>query len=159
MAITAYKVLTGNSQDSLESLVNKAIAEGYQPHGTPTFNGMHMAQAVIKGTADGGGSADAKVTAADITDATDVGRNVLKAANGAAARTAIGAGTGNSNLAVGTTATDAKAGNYVPTSAEVANGLKVKAQLVAVTAIATPASATAEQVATAFNSLLAALKA
>lgn len=50
----------------------------------------------------GGGS----VTAADITDATTVGRNVLKATDAAAARTAIGAGTGNgtSNLAVATTA-------------------------------------------------------
>lgn len=157
MAITAYKVLTGNSQDSLESLVNKAIAAGYQPHGTPTSDGRHLSQAVIKGSADAGGASS--VTAASISDASDTGRSVLKAANPALARTAIGAGTGNSNLAVGTTAADAKAGNYVPTAAEVANGLKVKTQLVAVAAIATPASATAEQVATAFNSLLAALKA
>lgn len=51
----------------------------------------------------GGGGA---VTAADITDATAVGRDVLTAATAAAARTAIGAGTGNgtSNLAVATTA-------------------------------------------------------
>lgn len=53
--------------------------------------------------AGGGGST---VTAADITDATAVGRNVLKATDAAAARTAIGAGTGNgaSNLVVATTA-------------------------------------------------------
>lgn len=47
-----------------------------------------------------GGGGD--VTAADITDATAVGRNVLKAADAAAARTAIGAGT--SSVAVATTA-------------------------------------------------------
>lgn len=56
-------------------------------------------------------------TAANISDATAVGRSVLTAADAAAARTAIGAGT--SNLAVGTTATTAKAGNYTPTWAEV----------------------------------------
>lgn len=53
-----------------------------------------------------GGGAGGEVTAADITDATAVGRNVLKAADPAAARTAIGAGTGNgtSSVAVATTA-------------------------------------------------------
>ncbi|WP_255800864.1 head fiber protein [Mycobacteroides abscessus] len=61
------------------------------------------------------------VTAASITDATAVGRNVLKAADQAAARTAIGAGT--SNLVVGTAATDAKPGNYNPPAATpAANG-------------------------------------
>ena len=59
-----------------------------------------------------GGGAGGPVTAADITDATDVGREVLTAEDAASARTAIGAGT--SNLAVGTAATDAKAGNYSP---------------------------------------------
>ncbi len=49
------------------------------------------------------------VTSADITDATSVGRQVLTAANAAAARTAIGAGT--SSLALGTTASTALAGN------------------------------------------------
>jgi len=47
--------------------------------------------------------------AADISDATTVGRNVLKAADAAAARTAIGAGT--SSLALGTTGSTAAAGN------------------------------------------------
>lgn len=49
-------------------------------------------------------------TAAKVTDATTVGRNVLTAANQAAARTAIGAGT--SNLAIGASGTDAAAGNH-----------------------------------------------
>lgn len=48
-------------------------------------------------------------TAADISDASTVGRNVLKAADATAARTAIGAGT--SSLALGTTGTTAMAGN------------------------------------------------
>lgn len=52
-----------------------------------------------------------------ITDATTIGKNVLRATDAAAARTAIGAGT--SNLAIGTTASTAKAGNYTPAWADV----------------------------------------
>ncbi|MBT2266468.1 hypothetical protein [Rhodococcus erythropolis] len=48
-------------------------------------------------------------SSADIVDATTVGRNVLKAADAAAARSAIGAGT--SSLAIGTTGSTAAAGN------------------------------------------------
>lgn len=62
--------------------------------------------------------------AADITDATAVGRNVLKAADAAAARTAIGAGT--SSLALGATASTALAGN---TSIPAATAAGTRAQL------------------------------
>jgi hypothetical protein len=64
---------------------------------------------------------DAKV-ATKTTDSTitTTGRNVITAATAAAARTAIGAGT--SNLAIGTTSTTAKAGDYAPAIADV-NGL------------------------------------
>lgn len=48
-------------------------------------------------------------TASQISDSTATGRSVLTAADAAAARTAIGAGT--SNLALGTTGTTAMAGN------------------------------------------------
>lgn len=153
MAITAYKVLVQNSSSSLDSLVAAAIADGWQPQGGPVNNGISLCQAVIKGTANGG----AEISADDIRNATAVGRNVLTAADAAAARAAIGAGT--SSLTVGTAVTQAKAGNYVPTTAEVATALKAKTQLVAVTAVGTPASATPEQVATALNTLIAALKA
>lgn len=51
------------------------------------------------------------VTAAQISNATAVGRSVLTAASAATARAAIGAGT--SNLAIGTTAGTAKSGDYV----------------------------------------------
>lgn len=56
-------------------------------------------------------------TATDISNSTATGRSVLTAADAAAARTAIGAGT--SNLAIGTTASTAKAGNWFPSFAEV----------------------------------------
>jgi len=57
-------------------------------------------------------SINGTLTAAKISDATAVGRAVLKAADQAAALTAIGAGT--SNLTLGTTATTAKPGNWKP---------------------------------------------
>lgn len=76
-----------------------------------------LAVAYYKAMLDGTISPGGEVGSADITDATAVGRAVLTAATAAAGRTAIGAGT--SNLVVGTGATNAKAGNYVPTYAEV----------------------------------------
>ena len=59
------------------------------------------------------------ITTDAITDMSAIGKSLVKAASTAAARTAIGAGTGNSNLAVGPLATDAKPGNYVPAWSEV----------------------------------------
>lgn len=56
-------------------------------------------------------------TAAQISDATATGRSVLTAADAAAARAAIGAGT--SSLAIGTTAGTAKDGAYQPTWGQV----------------------------------------
>lgn len=59
----------------------------------------------------------AAATVDNLGGAGAAGKAVMKAADAAAARTAIGAGT--SNLKVGTTASDAKAGNYKPTLAEI----------------------------------------
>jgi len=50
----------------------------------------------------------------DITGVSTTGKAVLEAANAAAARAAIGAGTGNSNLALGYTLVTAKPGNWGP---------------------------------------------
>lgn len=58
-------------------------------------------------------------TAVQISDSTTVGRAVIVAADGAAARSAIGAGTGSSNLALGSTGTTAAAGNHTHTAAAV----------------------------------------
>lgn len=60
--------------------------------------------------------------AAEIANATAVGRNVLTAVSQQAAREAIGAGTGNgtSNLAIGTTSSTAAAGNHTHSAASVA---------------------------------------
>ena len=56
-------------------------------------------------------------TAAQISDSTTVGRALLTAADAAAARTAIGAGT--SSLALGTTGSTAAAGNHTHTPASI----------------------------------------
>lgn len=71
------------------------------------------------------GAAAGDVTAADITDATTVGRNVLTAVDAAAARTAIGAGT--SNLALGTAAGTALVGNDARLSAGAVGTATVRA--------------------------------
>lgn len=73
---------------------------------------------VLSLTIPRGADGNVGVTAADITDATTVGRNVLTATDAAAARTAIGAGT--SSLAIGATSTTAKAGDYTPPIDQVA---------------------------------------
>ncbi|NKG21121.1 hypothetical protein [Paeniglutamicibacter terrestris] len=64
-------------------------------------------------------------TASQISDSTTVGRAVVVATDAAAARSAIGAGTGNgtSNLAIGTTGSTAKAGNYTPPIADLPAGV------------------------------------
>lgn len=91
--------------------------------------------------AGGGGGGGGDITASQITDSTAIGRQVLTATDAAAARTAIGAGTGTSNLAIGTTATTAKAGNYAPPVASAATAGLVRLSTDSVQTVA-PASAT-----------------
>lgn len=107
-------------------------------------------------------------TAANISDATAVGRSVLTAADAAAARTAIGAGT--SSLTIGTTSTTAKAGDYQPTWAQVSGKPTTFAPVAATaTVVGGVKTATApvititdpadyENIQAAFDSLVAALK-
>ena len=78
--------------------------------------------------------------------------DLVTAEEAAEARTAIGAGT--SNLALGTTSTTAKAGDY-DAEAVIAN----KTEVAALTAIADTSTATAEDVAVAVNQIIAALQA
>ena len=77
-----------------------------------------LALGTTAGTAKAG---DYQPTAANISDSTTVGRSVLTAATAATARSAIGAGTGSSDLVIGTTSTTAKAGNYAPTAEDISN--------------------------------------
>lgn len=79
---------------------------------------------VVLGAGDvGAAPASHTHPATSISDATTVGRAVLTASDAAAARTVIGAGT--SNLAIGTTSSTAKAGNYQPTAASITDATTV----------------------------------
>lgn len=102
---------------------------------------------------EGGG--DVEITSESISDASAVGKELLTASTAAAARTAIGAGT--SSLAIGTTASTAKAGNYTPTTSEVSSALSAKTQIAALTEVA--AEGELADVISAVNAIIAALKA
>lgn len=132
-----------------------AIDAGFQPVGQPIMlypADKTMLQAVIKGSADGGGGEQVTIVVANITDASDIGKTLMTAedeeaardaigaasaediptvpaaptwetlsgkpaviaagADQQAARAAIGAGTGNSNLELGSGADQAAPGNH-----------------------------------------------
>lgn len=59
----------------------------------------------------------------DIDESTATGRSVIAAASALAARTAIGAGT--SNLALGTSSSTAKAGDYQPTATNISDSTAI----------------------------------
>jgi len=96
------------------------------------------------------------VTSAQISDAGTVGKEVLQAKDQTAARKTLGAGT--SDLSIGTTSGTAKAGDYVPTTAEVSAALKAKPQI---SALVSPAAdyASLKEATAAIKSLMEALKA
>lgn len=80
-------------------------------------------QTALNGKADTGHTH----TAAQISDATTVGRSVLTAADAVAARTAIGAGT--SSLTLGSTASTAAAGNHTHTHASLTDTTTIGTQV------------------------------
>lgn len=110
--------LTTTNKDSLVAAINEVNA-GVGAGGTVTADAITDASTVGKNVLR---AADAAV-ARTALGATTVGANVFTAADAAAARTAIGAGT--SNLALGTTASTAKAGNYQPTAANISDATAV----------------------------------
>lgn len=118
-ASSAYNVIIGFDAADLKSKVNAAISATQQPIGGPVVRGDALIQVLATITEAGGSGGDVTVTSSQITDATTVGKSVLTAADAAAARTAIGAGT--SSLVVGTTSTTAMAGDKFVQGAIVAN--------------------------------------
>jgi len=116
MALDDYTILVSDTPEGLTAKVKAAAAAGLLPFGSIAVDvsQKHFAQAMVKGdvAGGGGGGGTLPITADNITDASTVGKQVLTAADQAAARTAIGAGTGTSNLAIGATATTAAAGNH-----------------------------------------------
>ncbi len=117
--VDACKVIKAVGLVRFNQALADAINDGFYPVGRgETGPGNTFFMVLAKGGDTGGGGA-VTVTSDQITDASTVGKNVLKAADAAAARAAIGAGIGNSNLVIGTTATQAKAGNWKPAAIDV----------------------------------------
>jgi hypothetical protein len=115
-AIDDKIVAATNARDQAVTAKNAAVAA------------QTAAEAAAAAAGEGGGGVS-EVTAANISDATTVGREVLTAADTAAARTAIGAGT--SNLAIGTTAGTAKAGDWKPAAADITDLPEIRSAAVA----------------------------
>lgn len=114
--IDGCTVINADGLVRLSMLLADAVVGGFSPHGDIiTLPSGDYVMVLVKGGDSGGGTGS--ITSAQITDASTVGKSVLTAANAAAARTAIGAGT--SNLALGTTSTTAKAGDYAPAWSEI----------------------------------------
>lgn len=138
--VDACKVIKAVGLVRFNQALTDAVTDGFYPVGRAEVGPNNTFFMVLaKGGDTGGGTSD--ITSADITDASTVGKNLLTAADAAAARTAlgastvganvltaadaaaaraaIGAGIGNSNLVIGTTATQAKAGNWKPAAIDV----------------------------------------
>lgn len=102
-----------------------------------------------------GGSIDAD----SISDATTIGKALIRAVDAAAARSAIGAGT--SSLALGTTSSTAKAGDYQPAAANISDSTSAgRALLTAASAAAQRTALDVQSVsetATAISAAVAAL--
>lgn len=103
IATDAIAVWVDNAPEALDTLAELAAALGNDPNFATTVMAAIGQRAMALHTHP----------AADITDATTVGRNVIKAADADAARAAIGAGTGNSNLELGTTSSTAMRGDGI----------------------------------------------
>ncbi|HEJ7283129.1 TPA: FMN-binding protein [Serratia marcescens] len=118
VTVTSCVVKVISGVERLGQEITSALAGGLVPFGNIEPIGSDDYGVVfVAGASSGGGS----VSVDDITGATTTGKALMKAADAAAARTAIGAGTGNSNLVIGTSSTQAKAGNYQPTVANISD--------------------------------------
>jgi len=105
------------ASDTAQAAANSAAASA-----TSAQNAANLVGAPAKSAMDaamGGDVAGLVPKVNQLGGSTTTGRAVLTAADAAAARTAIGAGT--SNLTIGTTSATAKAGDYAPTSAQISD--------------------------------------
>ncbi|ASR80652.1 minor tail protein [Arthrobacter phage Piccoletto] len=114
-------------------------AAGRAQFATPAAAGDAATKGYVDGQVATRAAASHTHAASEISDSTTVGRSLMTAADAAAARTAIGAGT--SSLVIGTTGTTAKAGNWFPSFADVTGTLSTS-QLppLAVNDVFTPAT-------------------
>lgn len=121
--VDACKVIKAVGLVRFNQALADAINDGFYPVGRAEVGPNNTFFMVLAKGGDTGGGGTGDITSAQITDASAVGVSVLTAANAAAARSAIGAGT--SNLAIGTTSTTAKAGDYQPTAANISDASTV----------------------------------
>lgn len=119
--VDACKVIKAVGLVRFNQALADAVTDGFYPVGRGEVGPNNTFLMVLAKGGDTGGGGTGSVTSAQITDATDIGKSLLTASNAAAARTAIGAGIGNSNLVIGTSASQAKAGNYQPTAANISD--------------------------------------
>ncbi|KAB0545381.1 DUF1737 domain-containing protein [Pantoea stewartii] len=126
MSFTDYATVVADSGSVLQTQMAQRIKDGWQPFGQPLLvtpnlsRSFQIMQVVVKGTGGGDGSSASVDTLEGVTD---TGKALMKAADAAAGRTAIGAGT--SSLKVGNAATDAKAGNYAPKSTDISDATDI----------------------------------
>ena len=112
-----YQPAAINISDS--TATGRAVLTAADQAAARTAIGAGSSSLVIGTTSTTAKAGDYQPTAANISDSTAIGRSLITAADSAAARTAIGAGT--SNLTIGTTGSTAKAGNYQPTAANISD--------------------------------------
>lgn len=103
IANAAAAAVVNGSPAALDTLQELAAALGDDPNFATTITALigSKAPTVHSHTAD------------DISDATVLGRSLMRASGSITARTLIGAGTGNSNLAIGTTSSTAMRGDGI----------------------------------------------
>lgn len=107
------------AQVSDASSVGRSVLTAADAAAARTAIGAGTSSLGLGSTASTAAAGNHTHTHASLTDTTTVGTQVATAADGAAIRTIIGAGTGNSNLAIGTTGTTAAAGNHTHVIANV----------------------------------------
>lgn len=105
------------------TVTGKAVIRATDAADARTAIGAGTSSLVVGTTAGTAKAGDYRPSASDISDSTATGRILITATDSTSARTAIGAGT--SNLALGTTASTAKAGNYQPAAADVSDATTV----------------------------------
>lgn len=101
-------VMSAADKTKLDGLATVATSGSY----TDLTNKPSLGTAAAANTIDFAAAVHTH-TASQISDSTAVGRAVLTASDEAAARAAIGAGTGSSDLALGTTSTTAMRGDAI----------------------------------------------
>lgn len=134
-----YQPTAANISDS--TATGRSVLTAVDGPAARTAIGAGTSSLAIGTTGTTAKAGDYQPTAANISDSTATGRSVLTAVDAAAARTAIGAGTGSSNLAIGTTSTTAKAGDYQPTAANISDSTATGRSLI--TAVDAAAARTA----------------